>query len=172
MERELRRYQDTLYSIGSGVLIFSVWTVLRTILQFVFERDSIRELIAEDASTPASETEVFAFLFMVIIILAADLSIRIYVGTSARAEGRGNKRGTAYLFCAALMILLHAFSIYLTVTGTDNISIAETIVSIVIEFTASAILIDLIRASVRVKQLKKSIPQHRERPGSEKDNAA
>ena len=37
MEREIRRYRDTLKIIGTGVLGFGLWSILRTIIQLVFQ---------------------------------------------------------------------------------------------------------------------------------------
>lgn len=172
IQKELRRNRSTLSVVGLGVIAFGAWSVVKTILIFVLRvGDPLANAILADSLPP----QVFRTIFyaVIVLMLASDLLLRLYVGLSARKVGFGGKKGSAYIVLACLLAVMSIYgSVYtaLHIGGTEaaetpasskeyqiDLSEAEaadnTVVSVIVEVTASVTLIELIVAAVRVRQL-------------------
>ena len=149
-ERKMRRYQNLLTISGLGVIIFALWSVLKTILLF-FLREDVRAALPDDA---ASRTILLA---VIIGILVIDISIRLFVGLSARAEGFGKKKGYAYIVFAVLAALASLASLVMIFFDSTYNSITELVVSVIVEATSLVVTIELLVAAFTVKKLKKEL---------------
>lgn len=149
-ERKMRRYQNLLTVSGLGVIIFGLWSVLKTIL-LLFMKEGILSEIPDDTFVRV--------MFFVILggILLIDVLIRLYVGLSARAEGFGKKKGYGYVIIAILMALASLTSLVLIFFDTNEQSIWELIVSVIVEATSLVVTIELLVAAFTVKKLKKEM---------------
>ena len=147
-ERKMRRYQNLLTVSGLGVIIFGLWSVLKTIL-LLFMKEGILSEIPDD-------TFVRVMFFLILGgILLVDVLIRLYVGLSARAEGFGKKKGYGYVVIAILMALASLTSLVLIFFDSNEQSIWELIVSVIVEATSLVVTIELLIAAFTVKKLKK-----------------
>lgn len=147
-ERKMRRYQNLLTVSGLGVIIFGLWSVLKTIL-LLFMKEGILSEIPDD-------TFVRVMFFLILGgILLVDVLIRLYVGLSARAEGFGKKKGYGYVVIAILMALASLASLVLIFFDSNEQSIWELIVSVTVEATSLVVTIELLVAAFTVKKLKK-----------------
>ena len=93
MEKELRKRQILLAEAGIGVILFAVWNVVKVNLYLGLSELPV-ELLHEAAVRDGID-EKMLLTFMIIIIagiLIWQLSIRLYIGMSANAEGRGKKK--------------------------------------------------------------------------------
>ena len=149
-ERKMRRYQNLLTVSGLGVIIFGLWSVLKTIL-LLFMKEGILSEIPDD-------TFVRVMFFLILGgILLIDVLIRLYVGLSARAEGFGKKKGYGYVVIAILMALASLASLVLIFFDTNEQSLWELIVSVIVEATSLVVTIELLVAAFTVKKLKKEL---------------
>ena len=149
-ERKMRRYQNLLTVSGLGVIIFGLWSVLKTIL-LLFMKEGILSEIPDD-------TFVRVMFFLILGgILLVDVLIRLYVGLSARAEGFGKKKGYGYVVIAILMSLASLTSLVLIFFDSNEQSIWELIVSVIVEATSLVVTIELLVAAFTVKKLKKEL---------------
>lgn len=149
-ERKMRRYRNLLTVSGLGVIIFGLWSVLKTIL-LLFMKEGILSEIPDD-------TFVRVMFFLILGgILLIDVLIRLYVGLSARAEGFGKKKGYGYVVIAILMALASLTSLVLIFFDTNEQSIWELIVSVIVEATSLVVTIELLVAAFTVKKLKKEL---------------
>ena len=149
-ERKMRRYQNLLTVSGLGVIIFGLWSVLKTIL-LLFMKEGILSEIPDD-------TFVRVMFFLILGgILLVDVLIRLYVGLSARAEGFGKKKGYGYVVIAILMALASLTSLVLIFFDSNEQSIWELIVSVIVEATSLVVTIELLVAAFTVKKLKKEM---------------
>ena len=147
-ERKMRRYQNLLTVSGLGVIIFGLWSVLKSIL-LLFMKEGILSEIPDD-------TFVRVMFFLILGgILLVDVLIRLYVGLSARAEGFGKKKGYGYVIIAILMALASLTSLVLIFFDSNEQSIWELIVSVIVEATSLVVTIELLVAAFTVKKLKK-----------------
>lgn len=173
MERELRKNQNALVIIGSGVILFGFWTVIKTIAYCILSTDQIIALAAgpDGNSLLQTETErayfLIVFYILMAIVLLIDLSFRLYIGRSARREGLGKKRkrdGRAYLVMGILLVIACAIgtvSDVLTLLGLyDSVdSKASLFVSILVDLTSLITMLELIRAAVRSRQIRRALAE-------------
>ena len=147
-QAKTRRIQDTLYIAGSGVIAFGVWPLAKIGLFLTLaDEQTLRQLLGiEDASLALT-----VYLLMGIIALV-DFGVRTYVGLSARAEGRGERRSPFYLVVAAIVAIANASSLAAIALGTSfALSLLEMMLSIAIEATALAALVLVIYSSIRLR---------------------
>lgn len=167
MERELRRHQNTLVIIGSGVIMFGLWSVIKTIAFSILNREEVLQMVSGGVALSETDQKVYLLIYYIFmaILLLIDLSFRVYVGRSARREGRGRKRkrdGVAYLVIAALIALFCVIGTVADVmeildlsSATDNI--LSLLVSVFIDVTSFITMVELIRAAVRSRQIKRAL---------------
>ena len=149
-ERKMSLYQNLFTVSGLVVIIFGLWSVLKTIL-LLFMKEGILSEIPDD-------TFVRVMFFLILGgILLIDVLIRLYVGLSARAEGFGKKKGYGYVIIAILMALASLTSLVLIFFDTNEQSIWELIVSVIVEATSLVVTIELLVAAFTVKKLKKEM---------------
>lgn len=151
----LRRLSDALVVLGSGIIVFGAWTVLKTIASLLLQTSEAREITA----AADSDLKYVVSIVLLFLFLGFDLAMRLYVGLSARAEGLGKRKRHAYLFPAALMALGSFFTVAIVVTGVAlwGLPLSEAIVTLCIEGTAFAVLALLIYSAIKLKRLKKSM---------------
>ena len=156
-EVKLRRYRNLLTVSGLGVIAFGGWSVLKMILVFVMQRDTIEALFAE----MAVDSRVKGITIVIVIaIMLIDFLIRIFVGSTARAEGLGKKKGPAYIVFALLLALGSLFSLVLLFVDGDSLSktpILQTAISVILEITSMVATIELLVAAFTVKKLEKEL---------------
>lgn len=162
----LRRNQDTLIIVGTGVILFGVWSLLKTVFTLLLGMGDLYELIKKEGSSP--ETRIAAFIF-VVLVLMLDLGLRLFVGISAIAVGRGKKSRFIFVGVALVMALSSAgiltAHIRGTVTGDDQITMLAH-VSAVVELTSLVTLTQLINSAMAIRGIRRELKKQ------EKQNAA
>ena len=149
-ERELRRYQNLLTVSGLGVIAFGVWSVLKTLLVFFFNKEEFGEMPEE------TWARVIMFVILGALLLIVFL-IHLFVGLSARAEGFGKKKGYAYIVVAILMTCMSVASIVMIFLEIKETSIMELTVSLIVEATSLIVMIELLVAAFTVKKLRREL---------------
>ena len=149
-EIKMRRYQNLLTVSGLGVIIFGLWTVLKTILLLFLQEDMVDDL---------PDGLFYRVLFFTLIggVLLIDFLIRLFVGLSARAEGFGKKKGYGYIVVAILIAIASLVSLVLIFFDMGDRSILELIVSFIVEATSMIATVELLVAAFTVKKLKKEL---------------
>lgn len=159
MEIELRRRRINLMALGSGVIAFGVWSVLKTFLYiwvdtYVFEFPDIApEYI------PAANAIAYAMLGFFMLI---DLALRLYIGLSARSVGMGQRKSRAYIILAALILVSSAVTWILmlmshTSTRLENQSAMDYYVSLFVELSSAAVLAEMVYTAIRIRKLEKQL---------------
>ena len=161
----LRRDENTLIVVGTGVILFGIWSVVKALLQGNASfSNMLAEVRLEDAGLEELGFGDLSWLVaalaaaFVLIILLLDLSIRIFVGMSARAEGRGKKQGPVYLVLSVLLLVFSGIFVcsYLFVLfhGSDQVMDADA--AIVVELTSFVTLLQMILSAVRVRRARRA----------------
>ena len=148
-QARIRRLQDTLTIAGSAVIAFSIWSLAKIGMFLAFaSEDALSLLLGLDA-----ESLTIATYVSLIAIAVIDVSVRSYVGMSARAEGRGAKKSLLYLVVAAVVALANASSLVAIALSTSfTLSPLSMIVPVAIEATAIAAMVLVIRSSIRLRR--------------------
>jgi len=145
----LRRYRNTMTVSGMGTIAFGIWSIIKTMMYFLFDPADIQKLFAD---TGAEQWKVFSII-IVFFLLAVDLSLRCFVGLSAAAEGKGKKRGNLYVIVAMFMTLFSIFSMVSSfIPSTYFFSMTDRIITIIVEFTSLMAMLELIISAIIVKR--------------------
>ena len=160
-EAAKRRLQDSLVIIGSGILVFGAWSLIKVIL-LIYTQDTATQ--SHFFGLDQEEVPVYVMYLAVGIIAFFDLVSRIFVCISARAEGFGRRKGYVYLVIAGFMALLSTLSVITSATALAALdaSFFERIVTLTIEATSVFILVLLIVNSIRLKLLTRKAAQETE----------
>ena len=105
---EIRKARNTLIVVGSGTVLFSAWTAVKILSIIILLRkeivDAVFKLLGPVEGLP--ENVVFWIVILLIsIIMAVILGVRMYVGLSAIAVGRGRRRRLLFILIAVIMII-------------------------------------------------------------------
>ena len=155
MEKELRRKQVTLVTLGTGVILFGVWSVVKSLLYF-------RTNLFADLDTQV-EPELLPYMLATVVIVAlfvlADLGIRLKIGRRARAEGMGRRQKNGYLILAALIVLVNIIGdllgvYYIVKNGVPEQSGLDYVVSVLVDLSSTVLLAELIVTVLRVRKLR------------------
>ena len=154
-EITLRRNQDTLVIVGTGVIIFGIWSLLKTLFALLLNIGDLYEVILKE-ETPEGRVAIF---IVVTLMLMIDLAFRVSVGLSAIAVARGKK--SRFIFVAGALIL--AFSSATTVTAQiKGIVTGEEItlishVTAAVELTSLITLTQLINSAMAIRGIRKEL---------------
>ena len=158
---EIRRSQNTLIVVGSGTILFSVWTTVRMLGLLILLRNETVSALKDKfgATEDISDTAYFLTITIVIMfILALLLAIRVYVGLSAIAEGRGKKRGILYILVAIVMILVSIWSFlsgFFTSEAPEQLGALtrdRSISSLIIEATSIIMLAQMVVSALKIRK--------------------
>ena len=156
-EVKIRRYRNLLTVSGLGVIMLSGWNVLKMILIFVMQRDTIEALFAELSIDAVVKNVTLGIIVSIILV---DSLMRFFVGRSARAEGFGKKKGNAYIVFAILLVLGSLSSLILVFYDNDSLAsskILQTAVSVIFEVTSTVVTLELLVSAFTVKKLEKEL---------------
>ncbi|MCR5088781.1 MAG: hypothetical protein K6C08_04615 [Oscillospiraceae bacterium] len=155
MEMELRRRRTNLSTLGTGVIAFGVWTILKTLL-YLWVDSQLAVEISEAELPPSLLPILIAFFIFFLVLISPQY---LYIGLSARAESRGKKKSPLYLFVTALLLLLNIAS-WISLVITDRIpqklesrSSLDYCVSSFVDFTSLAVLGVMLWNGIRIRYL-------------------
>jgi hypothetical protein len=156
LERELRRNQDTLSSVGLGVLAFGVWSVIKAAVVFVIQVPEQIEAAVEKQYVQATIAFAGALLLLILVFI---LALRVYIWRSARAERQGGRHKRAYLFAVGLLVAMSLISLIgiilqMVLPGRfETHGFLDMVTAAFIEMTSLVTLVEMISASKRVKRI-------------------
>ena len=154
MEVEIRKNRISLVTLGTGIMFFGGWSVVRGILYFWAQPSYFSDL-DED---PESAMLILVFSWIIIgVILLFDLFLHIYIGRAARAEGKGEQPKKAYLIFAGVILVINAaaafFSLNQVITvGLESQSGMEFAASLLMDFTSSGMMAELLVTAKRLRK--------------------
>lgn len=150
-----RRNLNTLVVLGTGVMMFAVWGIIKLIAEILLGFQFIEPEDLEDLGT---EGIVFVTAF-VAIVLSIDVILRLYVGIRARREGHGKKVGVGHLIVSVLLIIesvfTTAFVIWTIVTQTEGME--DPFVALLMELSSLVITLEVFMASISVRRYRRRL---------------
>ena len=160
MEKKLRKRENLLVDAGKGVILFAVWSVAKVNLYLGMSSFILEELHKAALEYGISEKALIVLMgSLLAMILLWMLGSRLYIGLNAIAEGKGKKKGWAYLVLTAILLLTDMQSFWqvnlvsFLFGGLKNAFSMS--VSFVLELVSLYILLELLICGIRVKRLRK-----------------
>lgn len=156
MEKALRKQQNLLVDAGKSLIMFGIWAVAK-VNMYLGMSSVFAEALALATQNPEliGGYSVNIFWIAIVVFLVTGFAVRLYIGLSAIAEGKGRKKGWGYLLLTAGLLLFNlqinwqAFELDM---GQVN---ASMVLSFVLELASMYVMVDLMIASIRVKRLRK-----------------
>ena len=165
IKQKLLRYQNEISIIGSAVVWFGLWSFLKIIAAIILDKDGRRLAMADSANDGL--VGIVLTVFFLALFMGIDLWMRVYVGTSARAEGKGQRKngkkaGNLYIVFAVLMMLANITTLvsYFSVQRsnlTGYVDYIDIAVSLTVELTSAITLLEMIRAAFLIRRLRKQL---------------
>ena len=145
MNAQIRRLENTLTTIGTGIIAMSVWQFIKNILQYTLLR-----------SNDEDELSLAKILFMIGVLIIFSL-IDCYIGFSARSEGKGKKKKGIYLFWTALYLIVSfiAITLELILVFIDPNHTVYYFIVVIIDITVLVLNIEMMVSAIKVRRLRK-----------------
>ena len=145
MGAQIRRLENTLTTIGTGIVAMAIWQTIKIILQLTLLNQMEKN----------EETTIGVIIAISITVFLG--LIECYIGFSARSEGKGKKKSGVYLvwtglYLAAFFVVL-VFEIFLIFTDFDFT--VSTIVIAIIDISAFVLNIEMMVSAIKVRRLRK-----------------
>ena len=174
-QRKIRKSQNTLVIVGSGIMMFAVWVALKMYSMVLLRTsaivDDIRDALPEGSTAlDLSNRQLIMWtLFFVTLYVLVEAGVRCFVGLSAIAEGRGGSPKRLYIPVTYILIIAGIVSIGIDITAFVGIKVNGSIMeeamtsttiedlaaSTIIDLTSLIMLIQMLVSSFRVKKNKK-----------------
>lgn len=148
MDVKIRRLESNLSTIGTGIIAFGFWGFLKFILSYLF-------LGAQSVGIDGDEyiTVIAVFVWAVAILIPL---VYLWIGMSARAEGRGKRKSALYLLMVGWIIFVSTIAILMELYSLSKLkNWFEIIVTLIIDLTRYVFLIELMVYSISLRKLRK-----------------
>lgn len=176
MEIELRKHQNNLIIVGTGIIILGFWSVAKSIMMFTIDNTSLEKIVKQVVMDSGTDSEmasnltasdlmlIVTIITMVVTIL--ELFVRVYIGKSAIAEGRGQKKGNLYVALAILLALMDGIILVLNVYSILNteeaslgtaMNVANDIVTIIVDLTCLITTLVMIHSVIKLRKIAKEL---------------
>lgn len=155
METTIRRLNDHIYTLGTGVIAFAAWTLLKFTLYCTVYQNVLMEEMRVDLPADSSVLQVTIIAVWIIVFL--DALFQCLIGFSARADGKGRRKSVFYIVLIGLRLL---FFVPIVLAEAQSFVTVQTgvlyaIITLFIDGTSLVIMVELLVCAVRVRILRK-----------------
>ena len=151
MEAKIRRTQDNLFVLGTSVIAFGLWNLIKFTVYFFFNSDDIKQAVDEKY-----------FMFSIIVtwvMIFISFLLRCFIGISARAEGKGKRKSVLYLVFTGIIMsvyfLIIVFETFFFIFQLEHIF--TMVVTLIIDITSFMFLLELMINSIRIRHLRREV---------------
>ncbi|MCR4604996.1 MAG: hypothetical protein K5639_03250 [Eubacterium sp.] len=149
MDAKTRRLSINLITLGTGVIVFGLWSFIRFALTVFVYNDGIVDLIP-----PELKPVIYSFLMVFAIII---FLLEFYIGFSARKDGKGKRKSIAYIivtgFVVVTYITVDVFDIFRLFSNESGLVYAVS--SVIIEITATICIAEMMISSIMLRSIRK-----------------
>ena len=146
----LQKYRCSLISSGGAMVLFSLWTVLRSLVQ-----------IDAQLNYRGNSEALMPLVTTIVVVGIIDLVLKLYVGLSARVEGLGRKKKRPYLILgiliACLSVLSVGYMLYQFPGDCKLYGLLMPLVNLAVEATFLYAAMDLVVSAIKVRRLEKKM---------------
>lgn len=156
---KLRKYSNRLSMSGLGMIIFSVWSVLRYVVMIIQDKQYIDIVIGDEYTIEQKLAGYIVLLIIFTVTLAIVVAIPIYIGRAAMKVGKGKKKKSSIVYIVLTVITLIALIVpyFDGHTHEFEYGLITTIVAIIIDITMTFACIEIIYCGIRVRMLDRKI---------------
>lgn len=152
MGAKTRRLENNLVTMGTGIIAFGLWAFIKLILTVMFLGSAYFQ------DTP--EEDQFAIAIATWVVAVLTVLMYVWLGMSARAEGKGKHKKPIYLVFVGIislysMVVILAETITLIFMFNEIEDLLTLFVTIIIDVTRMVFLIELIYFSVSLRKIRK-----------------
>jgi hypothetical protein len=180
---KIRKFKDTMVTGGFAIIAFGIWTVIKciieafTVLQPLLGSLTFETFTEEQAAQIKAMIEdnslFYSLLLMVLVYLAVDLALRLYVGLSAHAIGLEKKKkngkernGILWLIFGVILVAFSVYSLIVTFQSTADIlqmhSIMYYLISLLADVTSIYVTVEVVVSGFRLRWLTKKQKENEE----------
>lgn len=146
---KIRRLENNLVTLGAGIIAFGLWSVIKF---------SLTNLMMGKEFTDTLDNEYrLAFNLIGIAFIIGSFLIYLWIGLSARAEGKGKRKKIFYLIAVVIIIiysiLMILYECFLMIISEEGI--LSFVVAMIVDGTRTVFLIELLYSSITLRRLKK-----------------
>lgn len=156
MEKKLRKREAQLVDAGRGVILFGIWEVAQ-VNMFLAMSSEFKEAWQTALQIAGVDVKVYTvgLWVFVVFVLLLQLLPRLYIGFSAVADGKGRKKGNAYIVLAAVLLVFNLQTSWISnFSGISQVSV-NMIVRLLLNVVSLYIMVELLIAGIGVKRLRK-----------------
>ena len=149
MNAKIRKMQINLSTVGTGVVLFGLWTVIKFALTYFVLGNEDLGIIDDEQS--------FWVNAVIMAVILIGFSIRCYIGLSARSESKGKRKSVVYLVFTGIMIFFYILILAVEIIGAFFSAeyFFNIIISLIIDGTSTAFFVELMIYSIGLRRLKK-----------------
>ena len=148
MTVRIRKLEHDMITIGTGIIIFGFWSFIKFALTNIFL--GMRRYESVDGRYTALVTAVIWG------VAALAPLIYLWIGMSARAEGKGRRRSILNLIMLAIIILLSTIVILAEIFALISLkNVIEMAFTLIIDLTRLVFLLELFADSITLRVLRK-----------------
>ncbi len=153
MKLLLRRYEDDLYAGGLGVVIMGVWNAVKAIMGIIINFSDIIGPRAGDSTVFSLDFGIL--IASIILVMFLLIKAHLYIGLNAARAARGKKYKKGYFTGAIILLVLSTLGLAsygFVINDMDNIF--TVLASILVDLTTIYIFAIVIRATIKIRELK------------------
>ena len=171
---KIRKFRDTLVTGGFAIIAFGIWTVIKSIMEAFtilqpligsLSYENLSQLQAEQLKAMIEDNSLFYFfLLMIVAFLIVDLSVRVYVGLSARTIGLQKKKrngkersGIVWLIFGVILTGFSVYSLVVSLIQTRDLlevySIEYYVISLFVDVTSIFVTAELVITGFRLRRI-------------------
>lgn len=157
MEKELRKQQNLLVDAGIGVIMFGIWGVAKINMYLAMSSEFAEAWrITVQESKPGEEFLLTGVWILIAVLLISSLSLRLYIGLSAVADGKGKKKGNAYLLLTVVFLVFSLQTSWHTYLEVQQIDFNE-VMCFFLDVASLYVILEVLIAGFRVKRLRRKM---------------
>ena len=159
METTIRRLNDQIYTLGTGIIAFAAWTLLKfTLYCTVYQKNLVAEM---NVDLPMDDRVLQVTIIIVWIIMFLDALFQCLIGFSARADGRGKRKSVFYLVLIGLRLLYFIPAVLAEAKSfiTVETGLLYAVITLFIDGTSIVLLVELLVCAVRVRVMRKRLKE-------------
>ena len=159
MERKLRKLENNLVVAGTGLMAFTVWSIIRALLFLLTYRKEFTEYITALSEEDGVEVPPVLVIIVVIFLLMLVALPYFIIGKSARTEGMGKKRKKFFIVLAMIMLIPQTIVVIASISSVfqSEDGLLESLVTAMIDVTTFCVLFETAITAIRIKKYRKQL---------------